>query len=38
MRFGFLGNQPRFTRCSCANSSWIDQKHEKDITPNATDK
>ena len=38
MRFGFFGNQPRLTRFSCSNSSSIDQKHEKDITPKMTER
>lgn len=38
MRFGFVGNQPRFTRFSCSNSSRIDQKQEKEITPKMTER
>ena len=38
MRFGFFGNQPLLTRFSCSNSSRIDQKQEKDITPKMTER
>jgi len=29
----FFGNQPFWTRFSCSNNSWIDQKQEKAVTP-----
>ena len=37
LRFGFLGNQPFFTRSSCSKTSLMVQNEEKANTPNRED-